>query len=177
MAADWQPLKISGQAVGAGYHMDQSKSGKKYTCGLDSFFQLWCWGMNSFGQLGIGTTEARTLPTEVSGSVSDFAVATRTLVQLTTTKNFFVGETTPLASWESGSTDNKNDAAKCWECSWQAITVGERHSCGLQIDGSLWCWGAGFAYQLGRTQNPTSAVTEPAMVGADTSWTKIRRRG
>ena len=42
-------------------------SGIKHTCALTSDNQVYCWGLNSSGQLGDGTTENRNQPVQVKG--------------------------------------------------------------------------------------------------------------
>jgi hypothetical protein len=41
-------------------------AGSQSTCAIDAFGEVWCWGNNTFGQLGDGTTSARTTPVLVS---------------------------------------------------------------------------------------------------------------
>ncbi len=40
-------------------------AGRQFTCGLDEAGAAWCWGANRFGQLGIGDTLDRFVPTRV----------------------------------------------------------------------------------------------------------------
>jgi alpha-tubulin suppressor-like RCC1 family protein len=45
---------------------------------------------------------------------------------------------------------------------WQVVAVGEAHTCALKADGSVWCWGANGAGQLG--QGDTTARSTPQQV-------------
>lgn len=49
-------------------------AGASHTCGIQVDGTLWCWGYNGDGQLGLGDTVDRELPTQV-GSDSDWASA------------------------------------------------------------------------------------------------------
>jgi alpha-tubulin suppressor-like RCC1 family protein len=44
------------------------------------------------------------------------------------------------------------------DCVWTWIMAGERHSCGVRVDGSVWCWGRNHGGQLGGDQGVSSAV-------------------
>ena len=50
----------------AGVSVTAIATGYMYTCALTSDGGLWCWGDNTFGQLGIGSTVLQTYPVAVS---------------------------------------------------------------------------------------------------------------
>src|SRR5665647_1394242 len=52
---------------------------------------------------------------------------------------------------------------------WAAVATGDRHTCGIRLDGSLWCWGANDADQLGILNLDESA---PRQIG-DARWSSI----
>jgi alpha-tubulin suppressor-like RCC1 family protein len=60
MAPYYYPVQVAGvssaQSVSAGYN---------FSVALKSDGTVWAWGNNSYGQLGDGTTVARTLPVQV----------------------------------------------------------------------------------------------------------------
>ncbi len=47
---------------------------------------------------------------------------------------------------------------------WTSVSAGYRHACGIQSDGTLWCWGA---------VNNSALETTPAKVGTDTGWSSV----
>lgn len=59
---------------------------------------------------------------------------------------------------------------------WRSVSSGGNHTCGLRVDGSLWCWGSNQFGQLGSATNvgTTTAVTRPVRVGASTSWVAVK---
>ena len=61
------PVHLTFAAVSAGY---------LYTCGLTTAGVAYCWGFNSIGQLGDGTTTDRASPVLVGGGLSFAAVST-----------------------------------------------------------------------------------------------------
>jgi hypothetical protein len=52
--------------------------GEGHTCGLTASGSAFCWGLNSWGELGDGTTTRRTTPVAVSGGLSFTAVSAGT---------------------------------------------------------------------------------------------------
>jgi alpha-tubulin suppressor-like RCC1 family protein len=49
--------------------------GWNFTCGLADAGKAWCWGDNSAGQLGDGTTTNRRQPTPVQGAIGFQAIS------------------------------------------------------------------------------------------------------
>jgi alpha-tubulin suppressor-like RCC1 family protein len=55
---------------------------------------------------------------------------------------------------------------------WATVTTGVAHSCAIQTDGSLWCWGENANRQLGLGDATDVEIRTPQRVGAD-SWISI----
>jgi alpha-tubulin suppressor-like RCC1 family protein len=56
--------------------------------------------------------------------------------------------------------------------SWKAVSSGERHSAAIQLDGSLWTWGANGSGQLG--DGTLSGRSSPVRIGGLLStWTAV----
>src|SRR3712207_4899648 len=56
-------------AASAALSFNQISAGHLHTCGVSMDGQAYCWGDNSTGQLGDGTTERRAAPTPVAGGL------------------------------------------------------------------------------------------------------------
>ena len=58
--------------------------------------------------------------------------------------------------------------------SWTVPAAGERHSCGLDASGRVWCWGANVEGQLGQgDQYPGQDQPLPVQVGTNRDWTFV----
>lgn len=60
------PQPIPTQVVALGTHVSAIRAGDLMTCAIDDTHHLWCWGDNTFGQLGTGSFAPSTLPAEVA---------------------------------------------------------------------------------------------------------------
>jgi hypothetical protein len=56
--------------VDARISFSQISAGDTFACGLDLSGHAYCWGDNTFGQLGDGTTTRRAIPTPIAGDYS-----------------------------------------------------------------------------------------------------------
>lgn len=64
---------------------------------------------------------------------------------------------------DPGSTPDGNDTS-CTS-GWTAASAGAAHSCGIRLDGSLWCWGENHWGQLGL--GTLQSTAKPTQVGAE----------
>lgn len=146
-------------------------AGYKFTCALKTDGSAWCWGLNSSGQLGDGTTVNRSVPTAVSGLSS--------------------GVTAMAGGWTHACALKADGSVWCWGVNAHgqvgdgtqtqrlipvavnglgsgvaSLSAGSEFNCVRKTDGSVWCWGRGDGGQLGNT--PTNDSWVPlAVTGLD----------
>ena len=128
-------------------------SGGWHSCGLTSGGSAYCWGWNTKGELGDGSTSPSSSTTAVSGG--------RTFKTLTVGNEHTCGVTTGGATYCWGfnrygqlgndpSPGSTTPVAIQGDPGFSALTAGQDHTCGLTSAGILSCWGDGYYGQLGR---------------------------
>lgn len=169
------PAQVTGGAV----NWKQVSASTSHACAVGLDATLWCWGSNSNGKLGVGSTSpsSSTTPLQVRTPATDgwkqvsvgneFSCAVRTdntLYCWGRNANGEAGkgvtstnEPTPVAVTVAG------DAA-----GWSLVGTGYQHACGIRTDKQLYCWGDGGGGRLG---NGAAVATNPAPlhIGTD-SW-------
>ncbi|MBI5528687.1 MAG: hypothetical protein HY897_20340 [Deltaproteobacteria bacterium] len=53
---------------------------------------------------------------------------------------------------------------------WKNVAPGDDHTCGIQSDGTLWCWGSDLYSQLGDGEQYYGSFFAPIRVGNDSDW-------
>lgn len=148
--------------------------GARHVCALSVLGSLHCWGSNSNGRLGIGTTQPSYAPQQVG---ADQWLAVDVGVDRT------CGVTVDGRAWCWGANDLTDKLGVDFtidrhvptlvdtlfpERRWRTISSGARHSCGQREDSSFWCWGA---EQLGRRLK--SSVGAPLRVLGGHKWQRF----
>lgn len=130
---------------------------------------LQCWGANSMGQLGGGTTsDFETTPvTAITSGVTAMAMGANHGCALNAWGAVSCWGFNAKGQLGNGST---TDAAAPVVVSGlpsgaTAITAGAQHSCALMRDGAVWCWGAGAALGTGSATDRATPVAVTGLSG------------
>ena len=138
---------------------------------------LWAWGGNSFGQLGDGTTTARTSPITVAGGGTTWCA-----VSAGNSHSAGVKTDGTLWTWGfngsgrlgDGTTTNRSSPGTLsgGGTTWCAVCLGALYGVGLKTDGTLWTWGSNSNGRLG--DGTTTSRSSPGTVaGGGTTWCAI----
>jgi len=155
-----------------------------HSCGITTTAAAYCWGANSYGQLGDGVpTRDPVTPTKVLGDVLFTAIAVGAL------------HTCGLAQggvaycWGAGSDGELGDGR--FESSsvpvpvaggltFTDLTAGDFYSCGIATSGAAYCWGNGWDGKVGNGSVPhfnsdddEIFFGEPSLVVGDHTFSSI----
>ena len=125
-------------------------AGDYHTCAILDDGSVSCWGYNSYGQLGDGTTTQRTTPTQTSSLGTD-----RTAVAITAGDyhTCAILDDGSVSCWGyndygqlgDGTTTDRNTPTQTSSLGTDrtavAISAGRYHTCAILDDGSVSCWG------------------------------------
>ncbi len=144
------PTAVSGLASGVA----AITTGGMHACAVTTGGGVMCWGANSYGQIGDGTTTTRTTPVAVSGLSSGIAAIGTGNVHtcaLTTgggvvcwgsNANGELGDGTTTTRWTPVAVSGMSAGVA-------AIATGGWHSCAVTTGSSVLCWGNNEYGELG----------------------------
>lgn len=152
--------------------------GHVHTCGLTSEGAAYCWGNNTFGQLGDGekTNAAQGTPRPVVGDLA--------LTEVVLGFQHTCGLTVDGAAWCWGANgsgqlgtgagaEHLEPTAVSGEHAFVQLTAGGTHTCGIDGEGAAWCWGDNPDGRVGNGQEGDD-VPEPVAVSGDLAFELLR---
>src|SRR2546427_648592 len=158
------PARLGFAAVRAGF---------AHTCGLTAAGAAYCWGDNTSGQLGDGTTTSQSSPVlvaapagvsfaAVSGGVAHTCGVTAAGIAYCWGRNLEgqLGDGTTTTNRLTPVLVQAPAAV-----SFAAVGAGDFHTCGVTATGAAYCWGANGSGQLGDGTNTTNRLA-PVLVKA-----------
>ena len=162
------PVQVQGDLDGK--IVKQVSAGGSHTCAVTESEELYCWGLNGNGQVGVGNeenTHYTPIPlnlTEVH-HVSAGGDHTCALVELGT-----------LYCWGNNGNGQLGCGDDCSEQTYnspqivnylsqvQQVAAGQAHTCAINESGVLFCWGNNQAKQAGQS-SPEDEYNTPYLVG------------
>ena len=161
-------------AVSGGLRFATISAGDEHTCGVTTADVAYCWGRNSDGRLGDGTTDARTIPTPVSGTLSLGQISAGGFhscgVTVTGTA-YCWGENFGGQLGDGTNTSSLTPTMAQGGLAFERITTGFVHSCAITTGDLVYCWGFNPAGQLG--DGTTTLRETPTAVSGGRSFAQV----
>lgn len=147
-------------------------AGGHHTCAVKSG-ELFCWGENQDGQLGVGDYTDRITPVRITsmntftsvsaGANHTCAVSAGSLYCWG--KNFY---------GQLGTGDVQDQALPVMvgtDSDWSIVKASSSHTCAIKTNGELYCWGANMFGQLGC--GDTVPRNNPVKIGSFNDWIEV----
>ena len=146
-----RPVNVSGMSSG----VSKISAGQYHTCAITTAGALKCWGRNSDGELGIGSTTNVFTPANVSG----LSTGTTSAVSAGNFSSCAITVGGGLKCWGKINTTNVPANVSGLSSGVSAVTLspGGGHVCALTADGQVKCFGANQQGQVGSGTTGTSS--------------------
>jgi len=173
------PVTFVANGTAPPFYASSVSAGWDFTCAAGQTTNLpYCWGANTYSQLGEGTQTARSRPTQLAGGLLQ-------LTQVSGGSGFACGLATTGAAYCWGNNwygqlgidtadvnQHATPEAVVGGHTFQQISAGFGHVCALDTDGAVWCWGAQSEGSLGVGVDRTG-YTHPLHVASLLRFTQI----
>jgi alpha-tubulin suppressor-like RCC1 family protein len=166
--------------VSSGASFETVSAGEDHTCALTEPGMAFCWGSNGSGQLGIvpqgPQDQSREIPVAVTTDVRFSAVSAgygHTCGLDLQGKAYCWGHN-GYGQLGIGSDEEKRNepGAVDTDLRFEAISAGREHTCAVDGDGRIHCWGDNRHGELG-VPVETTFTTSPTMVAGGRSWKTV----
>lgn len=154
--------------VAGGHHWVQLSAGFNHTCGIAADGTAYCWGGNSWGQLGTGSVGyyGSGVPEPVAGGVRFASISAGDAYTCGLTAEgdpYCWGLNRYGELGDSTTTLRSAPVRVAGGLKFAAISARRFHTCGITAAGAAWCWGDNSAGQLGTGDSVSASA--PVLVG------------
>jgi alpha-tubulin suppressor-like RCC1 family protein len=163
------PIRVNG-----GLALKSVDPGANHTCGVTTSSRVFCWGSNSFGQLGDGTTAYRLVPTLVGGNRLFKKVSAGALHSCALSlddKAYCWGDNFGGPIGDGTMTRRLVPQAVSGGRTYQELSAGSAQTCAFDFAKHSWCWGNNAFGALGDGTTTTRLVPVATL-----GWLRYDRR-
>ena len=156
------------ELVGSGLGFVEISAGRFHTCGRTGVGAVYCWGLNSSGQLGNGNAMDSGTPVAVTGGLTFTSVSAGGFhtCGLTNTQRVYC--------WGSGldgqlgngtNVSSTTPVLVVGNLMFTSVAVGILHACGITTSNAVYCWGFNGGGELGDPSIPIGGTSNvPVLV-------------
>lgn len=153
-------------------------AGSKHTCAVATVApaagKIFCWGGNTHGQLGDGTTTSRQTPVLVTGDTlyADVSAGdTHTCGRAQSGKVFCWGNNATGQLGDGGTVSSSSPVLVTGGRTYTALAADSAHSCAVASTNVAYCWGKNGSSELGN--GGTTASNAPVQVSGGQAWSAV----
>jgi alpha-tubulin suppressor-like RCC1 family protein len=177
------PVQVTGNAT----NWAEVSAGEFHTCARKTSGRVFCWGVDSEGQLGDGTVGSpfeQPTPVQVAGNATSWA----SLAKVATQSNHICARKTNgrLFCWGEDDDGRLGDGTIGLPAesavpvkvtgnatNWKRVTGGRVHTCALKRNGRIFCWGRDDSGQLGDGIVGPNTAIPVQVIGNATDWKSV----
>jgi alpha-tubulin suppressor-like RCC1 family protein len=138
---------------------------------------LWCWGMGSYGRLGVGDNGTRTSPVRVDENDDWVSVCggDEHTCALRADRSVYCWGRNLHGELGLGHFSDQDLPQRVPSAAFVRIACGGANTCGLTTEGALSCWGDNFEGKLGQDDDFSSAMNSatPLRVAPGTAFREL----
>lgn len=169
------------QAVQGSHTFRKISVGFEHACALDEDGAAWCWGNNTYGQLGSGETRVvygEPVPVQVVGGLAftDLSAGRDHTCAITPDGELYCWGDNEVGQFGDGASAPGLLVPRPVPAGvghrWKAIATGDSHVCGVTTAGEAYCWGQDQFGELG-TGVAEASTDVPAKVATTQTFRDI----
>ncbi len=179
---DGGPTEVLVPAAVSGNHRFQAiDTGGAHTCALELDGTLYCWGSNTFGQLGDFTTDTRAFPAPVDSALKFTSLSTGLAFGCAIAESevaYCWGRNATAQAGRDPSQFERERVLRPWRVgdgtlTFVQITAGHEAACARTDAGQVYCWGSTADGKLGAGDSAQSYRLAPQPVTTDARFSHL----
>ena len=166
------------QTIARGSNWNQVDGAYDGAAGIKTDGTLWCWGRNSYGNLGDNTTTDRSSPVQTVAFGTNWkqvACGNRFTAAIKTDGTLWCWGYNAYGQLGDGTITHRSSPVQtvAYGKNWKQVSCGDRTTVAIKTDGTLWCWGYNYQGQLGLNNAGGYATSPVQTIMYGTNWKQV----